>query len=80
MKKIESHFSILDTIVSELRLAGIQTAELLTAVLLASMPSSFSQAVTTIYMSNETFALSSLALFFPSGVDRRGVMALKQPF
>jgi len=50
-EKIEVHFSVLDTIVSELRLAGAQTATdtpLLTAVLLASMPTSFSQAVTAI--------------------------------
>jgi len=53
-EKIEVNFSILDNIVSELGLGGAQTActdtPLLTVVLLASMPTSFSQAVTAISM------------------------------
>ena len=50
---LDQHYSKLDGIVSELRLAGAKTAEdepLLTAVLLASMPATFNAAVTAISM------------------------------
>jgi hypothetical protein len=51
---LDLHYAALDSIVTELRLTDTKTAEnepLLTAILLASMPESFSTAVTAISMS-----------------------------
>ena len=51
---LDLHYATLDSIVSELRLAGAKTADdkpLLTALLLGSMPPSFNTAVTAIRMS-----------------------------
>ena len=56
-EKVDVHYGALDSIVGELRLAGAAQAdetELHTAVLLASMPVSFGQAVTAILMSCKT--------------------------
>ena len=55
--KIEEHYSKLDAIVSELRMAGAkygEDTELLTAVLLSSMPASYEHAVTAISMTSDT--------------------------